>query len=119
MKRGHAEVMSGTTQPLKKAKTSSSEEASDDTIPVNVNGLPSTTNEQQHQDGWTKVEKRKKKKEVKKVDTGRSRDVRYAVYLTFRDQRTLFVHHVANHHHFHFVLPVCADNESEVHVFES
>jgi hypothetical protein len=73
MKRGHreAEVVSSPTQPAKKAKI-------DDvpTTTTTVNGMQGTT---ANQDGWTKVEKRKKKKEVK-VDG--KRDVRWFFFVT-------------------------------------
>ena len=82
MKRGpSAEVVSGTGQPAKKAKID------DMTTTITVNGVQGTT---ANQDGWTKVEKRKKKKEVK-VDW--KRDVRLRFFC--RDPSQPGVHHAS------------------------
>jgi hypothetical protein len=105
MKRGpSAEVLSGTSQPTKKAKI-------DDVLPTTtttVNGVQGTT---VNQEGWTKVEKRKKKKEVK-VDW--KRDVRFVFVTTSQPGPCSSCNHVANHHHH-----PCTDYESAVYVFES
>ena len=68
MKRGHgeAEVATGPTQPAKKAKI-------DDVPPTTTTTVNGMQGAPENQEGWTKVEKRKKKKEIK-VD--RQRDVR-------------------------------------------
>jgi len=67
-----AEVVFGTTQPVKKAKI---DDVPPTTTTTTVNGVQGTTANQQ---GWTKVEKRMKKKEVK-VDW--KRDVRFAFFV--------------------------------------
>jgi len=87
MKRGPgAEVVFGTTQPVKKAKI---DDVPPTTTTTTVNGVQGTT---VNQEGWTKVEKRKKKKEVK-VDW--KRDVRFAffVFVTHHNQGP--VHHAS------------------------
>ena len=104
MKRGSSAVVADATQATKKTKVDT------------ANMHQGTT---QNQDGWTKVEKRKKKKEVKLE--GR-RDVRaYLFFVTQRSHHPGFIpvhHHVADHHH-HFFFAVYADHESKVYVFES
>jgi len=78
MKRGNTEVVFGTFQSAKKAKID------DFALPATVNdgmlqGSSSSTPNQDQTDGWTKVEKRKKKKEVKLLDG--KRDVRTVFFV--------------------------------------
>ena len=100
MKRGNTEVVSGPSQAAKKAKIE------DFAPPTMVNdgmlqGSSSSTPNQDQTDGWTKVEKRKKKKEIKLLDG--KRDVRYyAFFFLFFSHhkpgflfRTVFIHHAS------------------------
>ena len=105
MKRGNTEVACGIPQSAKKVKI-------EDTPSTTLQGSSSTPNQDQT-DGWTKVEKRKKKKEVKLLDD--KRDVRTVTPITNRV--SVFMHHVADHYHHCYFL--CTNHESEVYVLES